>query len=129
MGACSKKKPAEVPTPSPRPLVHADTGAVAPAPVPQQPTIETTGRGFTVQVSAWRTEAKARREADKLLQRGYQAYVQPAELAPDQYGEKGGMWYRVRVGSYATLAEARNAADQLTSLLESGYWIDRYRKQ
>jgi len=89
---------------------------------PPQVVIDAEGK-YTVQVSSWQTRRRAERDAERFSAKGFRAYVQSADLP-----ELGGTWYRVRVGSYATRNEARTLAEQLAGLLESGYWLDRYRK-
>lgn len=79
---------------------------------------------YTVQVSSWRTRRRAEQDAQRFVAKGFNAYIQSADLP-----ELGGTWYRVRVGSYANRAEARELAAKLAGLLESGYWLDRYQKQ
>ncbi|MDZ7359212.1 MAG: SPOR domain-containing protein [candidate division KSB1 bacterium] len=93
-----------------------------PAQPPPQVVMDTEGR-YTVQVSSWRTQRRAERDAQRFSEKGFNAYVQSAYIP-----SLGGTWYRVRVGAYATKAEAREMAARLTELLESGYWVDRYRK-
>jgi cell division protein FtsN len=93
-----------------------------PAQPPPQVVIDAEGK-YTVQVSSWRTRRRAELDAQRFSAKGFNAYVQSAEIP-----ELGGTWYRVRVGSYATRGEAREMADQLAGLLESGYWVDRYHK-
>jgi cell division protein FtsN len=78
---------------------------------------------FTVQVASWRTRRMAEKDAERYVEQGFEAYIQPADIP-----EKGGTWYRVRVGSFATLGEANRFSAQLAGLLESGYWVDRKRE-
>jgi len=83
---------------------------------------ETSEHGFyTIQLSAWRTEAKARSEARRYQNLGLEAYVQKAEL-PGM-----GTWYRVRVGKYPALSEARRAARALVNIPFEELWMDNYR--
>ncbi len=85
--------------------------------------VEVAEGNFTVQVSSWRTRRKAESQMRLWRQKGYDAYVQRAVL------ENGETWYRVRIGSFATLQEARQFAAPLAELLESGYWVDRLRRE
>jgi cell division septation protein DedD len=125
--AKSSKKP--VP-PVTQPVIIDDTLATPrelpaqepPAQPPPQVVMDTEGR-YTVQVSSWRTQWRAERDAQRFSDKGFNAYVQSAYIP-----SLGGTWYRVRVGGYATKAEAQVMAARLAGLLESGYWIDRYRK-
>lgn len=93
-----------------------------PAQPQPQVVVEVDGK-YTVQVSSWRTRRRAEQDAQRFMAKGFNAYIQSADLP-----ELGGTWYRVRVGSYANRAEARELAAKLAGLLESGYWLDRYQK-
>ncbi len=77
---------------------------------------------YTIQVSAWRSESKARRQAQLYRDRGLEAYVQRAEV-PDL-----GTWYRVRVGRYQSLTEARRAAASLRDIPADETWVDNFRE-
>ncbi|MFN0124592.1 MAG: YCF48-related protein [Blastocatellia bacterium] len=61
-------------------------------------------RGYTVQVSAWRTEAEARVELGRLREHGIDAYVIRANV-PGK-----GIYYRVRFGHFGSQAVAARAA-------------------
>lgn len=74
---------------------------------------------YTIQVSSWRTQGKARAEAARLTSAGLEAYVQRADL-----GAKG-VWYRVRVGRYPALSEAQQAAEALST---GKTWVDNYKR-
>lgn len=78
-----------------------------PAPAAQAPAAATTGRTFTVQVAALRSEEEARSLAARLRQRGYAAYVEPV---PSTAGEK---IFRVRMGEYPTRDFARGLVERL----------------
>jgi len=93
-----------------------------PPQTPPQVVVDTDGK-YTVQVSSWQTRRRAEQDAQRFSAKGFNAYVQSANIP-----SLGGTWYRVRVGSYATPGQAREIAAQLTELLESGYWVARYRK-
>lgn len=99
----------ETPTPTPTPL---------PIPEKPKPTIPSGSGRYTVQVSAWMTQAKADEEAGKLSAAGYSAFVEGAVIS-------GETWHRVRVGRYATEKEAAAAAAQLQQMLENGIWVAR----
>jgi cell division protein FtsN len=79
---------------------------------------------YTVQVSSWQTRRGAERDAQRFSAQGFNAYVQSAYIPSME-----GTWFRVRVGGYATRGEAEEMAVRLAGLLESGYWVDRYRKE
>ena len=70
--------------------------------------IFTDGTLYTAQISAWRTRIKADSEAEKLRQKGYNAFV--AQIYFDEWNET---WYRVRVGYFKTFNEAESAAQKL----------------
>jgi len=73
---------------------------------------------YTIQLSSWRTQAKADREVRRYQEMGLEAYVQQADV-PGM-----GTWYRVRVGRYPGLTEARDAAGSLVDIEES--WVDNF---
>ena len=89
--------------------------AVAPASLPSEPA----GSGFAVQVAAFRE----RQEADSILQRligkGYPAYVlAPVKGAPVAV-------YRVRVGKFKTRREAEDVAGRLEKEEQFKPWLIR----
>lgn len=93
----------------------------------QQPTVvrepATSLYGFyTVQLSSWRTEAKAQREVRRYQGMGLEAYVQKADIP-----EKG-TWFRVRVGKYPTLSDATRAAQALVDIPADQTWVDNWRE-
>jgi hypothetical protein len=118
----------EAPTSEPPPAAPEPVQAESPVPSAPQaaapPVVrepETSPYGFyTLQVSSWRTSARAQTEAARLRARGLEAYVTEADL-----GARG-TWYRVRVGRYAGVSEARRAAQALVEIPE-GAWVDNYR--
>jgi DedD protein len=63
-------------------------------------------RDWTVQVNAFPDERSAQRLADRLKQKGYDAYVTSASI-------NGRDWYRVRVGHYPTRAQAKQFVEQI----------------
>jgi cell division septation protein DedD len=63
-------------------------------------------RDWTVQVNAFPDERSAQRLADRLKQKGYDAYVVTANL-------KGRDWYRVRVGHFPARAQAKEYLERL----------------
>lgn len=111
----SAEEPAEQPTEEP---------AQQPA---QQPTVmretATSPYGFyTVQLSSWKTEAKAQREARRYQGMGLEAYVQKADV-PGM-----GTWFRVRVGKYPALSEAQRAARALVDIPADETWVDNWQE-
>jgi cell division septation protein DedD len=59
-----------------------------------------------VQVNAFPDERSAQRLADRLKQKGYEAYVVTASI-------KGRDWYRVRIGHFPARAQAKEYLEQL----------------
>lgn len=70
--------------------------------------IFTDGYLYTVQVSSWRSRAKAESEVKRLQNEGYNAFIVIAELP-----ELDGIWYRVRVGYYSTFEEASRVRERI----------------
>ncbi len=88
--------------------------------VPKIP-MSTNGR-YSVQVSSWSSEQKAKIEADVMTRAGYPAFV-----------EKANVWgrekrFRVYVGRYDSDRAARSSAEKIAHMLESGYWVVRLSK-
>ena len=71
------------------------------------PAAASTGKGFTVQVSAVKSEEEARRTLERLRQRGYAGYLEPI-TTPDK-----GTLYRVRMGEFPSKEFARSTLDRL----------------
>jgi cell division protein FtsN len=125
----SRKKADE---PMARSLPPVDTTFVAePQDLPPQetppkpaPQIVMEDGKYTVQVSSWQTRRRAEEDAERYAAKGFNAYVQQAYIP-----SKDGTWYRVRVGRFATQQDAEQMASQLAGLLESGFWVDRYRQE
>jgi len=63
-------------------------------------------RDWTVQLNAYPDERSAQRLADRLKQKGYDAYVVTKNL-------NGHDWYRVRVGHFPTRTQAKEYLDQI----------------
>jgi cell division septation protein DedD len=95
------RKPPEAPG-----AAKVEKPASAPAP-PPAPSSAASGKPFTVQVSAVKSEEEARHLLDKLRQRGYAAYIEPIAI-PDK-----GTWFRVRMGEFPSKEFARSTMDRL----------------
>ena len=128
--ACSKKQEQEAQKTAPPVATIPDTLISAPVdtiPLLEEevkPEVVSSPDGkYTVQVSSWQTRQKADRIAQRFRDKGYDAYVQSAYLT-----DRKETWYRVRVGRYATNTDAAQAANEIRDLLESGYWIDRVKR-
>jgi cell division septation protein DedD len=65
------------------------------------------GKGYTVQVAAFKNENDANRQVKKLKDNGYDAYRTITKI------EGKGIWFRVRVGKYQSRAEARKMQQKL----------------
>lgn len=120
-------QPAETPAQQPASSEAEQVPAQA-TPEEPQPTVvresESSEYGFyTIQLSAWRTEAKARSQARHYQDLGLEAYVQRAEM-PGM-----GTWYRVRVGKYPRLSEARRAAQALVNIPFDRVWLDNFMSE
>ena len=63
-------------------------------------------RDWTVQVNAYPDERSAQHLADRLKQKGYDAYVATKNI-------NGRDWYRVRVGHFPTRTQAREYLEQI----------------
>jgi hypothetical protein len=78
-----------------------------PAPVKTQKTKSTSVAGlYTVQVASLRSEASAHRIANRLIKKGYDAFI-----ATSAYGS--GTWYRVRVGNFKQKSDANKIAQKM----------------
>ncbi len=74
---------------------------------------------YTIQLSSWRTQSKADREARRYQEMGLEAYVQRADLIGK------GTWFRVRVGRYPALTDAQEAVRSLVDVEAS--WVDNFK--
>lgn len=117
-GAKNSLQPSTVVTPGTS--KPATTPAFAASTLPKIP-MSSSGR-FSVQVSSWSSEQKAKIEADVLTRAGFPAFVEKANVA----GE--GRRYRVYVGRYDSDKAARNSAEKIAHMLEGGYWVVRLSK-
>ncbi len=64
--------------------------------------IFTDGNLYCFQVSSWKTKSYAKREVNKLIKRGYNAFI--VSVKPKH---KKNIWHRVRVGYFNSLKETR----------------------
>jgi len=64
-------------------------------------TIFTDGNLFCFQVSSWKKLSVAESEVNRLIRKGFNAFIVKANL-----GDKKGVWYRVRVGYFNSKEEA-----------------------
>ncbi|MBO6535295.1 MAG: SPOR domain-containing protein [Balneolaceae bacterium] len=92
-------------------------------PMEEEPESTSTGLvedgNFVVQVGAWRSEEKAQSFVNKWADRNYpNAYV--VKIGDEATGD---VWFRVRVGDFNTKSEAENFGVELSSEINSGYWV------
>lgn len=66
------------------------------------------GKNYSVQISSWKKSEIANREAEKLIKKGYPAYVVKKYIA-----KLNGTWHRVRVGPYGTIGKAKSIMNKL----------------
>lgn len=100
--------------------VREDSLAVAQAREQREERIEYSQNGqFVVQIEAWRSEEKARQQANEWRNRGYnQAYVV-------SYGdeETGDVWYRVRIGQFNSRDMAVRLQNKLDEEHNAVSWV------
>ena len=78
---------------------------------------------FTIQITSKRILSDAQLFSQKMISKGYDAYIQKAFFDTDK------IWYRVRVGSYDNYNSAKEAADVLSEELGMATWVDFVRKE
>lgn len=96
----------EVAAPAPAAVAPKPSAQPVPSPAAEAPASQPRGI-YTVQVAAFRDRESAERTALELESRGYDAYVQRANV------DDKGVWYRVRVGAFEDKAAAKRVAEQL----------------
>jgi len=77
---------------------------------------------YSVQVSSWSSEQKAKIEADVLTRAGFPAFVEKGSVSG------AGKRFRVYVGRYDSDKAARSSAEKIAHMLEGGYWVVRLSK-
>lgn len=112
-GATPGKERETAAQPPSKPAAKKGTSSVAAAPAATAP--GGTGR-YTVQVSSWKSKAKANRQAQDLSAAGFDAYVMDGEV-------NGEAWHRVRVGRFGTMGEARETITKMQATGVDGVWI------
>jgi hypothetical protein len=78
---------------------------------------------FTIQITSKRILSDAQLFSQKMISKGYDAYIQKALFDTDK------IWYRVRVGSYDNYNSAKATADVLSEELGMATWVDFVRKE
>ncbi len=71
---------------------------------------------YSVQVGAFRTQARAEEHKQLLVAKGYQPYIYPGE------NSKGALWYTLRIGDFDQVDEAIAAAHEFR-MLEGSYVV------
>lgn len=75
---------------------------------------------YTLQVSSSTVKAYAEELRDKLIARGYDAFIQKAEV-------EGLLRYRIRVGHFVSYEEAKRSRQKMLEKSEFEPWIDRIK--
>ena len=66
-------------------------------------TIFSDGALYCYQVSSWKNKSVAEKEVQKLIKKGFNAFIMQAKIGNDK-----NIWYRVRVGFFNSLEEAKD---------------------
>lgn len=77
---------------------------------------------FTIQIASKRRLGDAKKVAAKLIESGYDAYIQKAN-----FKESSETWFRVRVGSYDNRQTASAVAESLSKTQKETAWVDFVR--
>ena len=96
------------------------SGAASVSAVPKI-TMSANGR-YSIQVSSWSSEQKAKIEADVLTRAGFPAFVEKANVGGRE------KHFRVYVGRFDSDKAARGSGEKMAHMLESGYWVVRLSK-
>ena len=77
---------------------------------------------FTIQIASKKKLADAKKVAGKLIEAGYDAYIQRAD-----FKESNEIWFRIRVGSYDNRQTASAVAESLSESQKETAWVDFVR--
>ena len=77
---------------------------------------------FTIQVASKKKIDDAKKIASRLIDAGYDAYIQKA-----YFKENNETWYRIRVGSYSDKEKAQKMAISLSNDQKEKAWVDHVR--
>lgn len=77
---------------------------------------------FTIQIASKRKLGDAKKVAGKLIESGYDAYIQKAN-----FKKSNEVWFRVRVGSYDNRQTASAVAESLSKTQKETAWVDFVR--
>lgn len=104
-----------------KPIVLESKVVQKPATYESKPVIKTVdviNAKYTLQVSSSTVEAYAEEFRDKLISRGFDAFIQKAEV-------EGILRYRIRVGHFATYEEAKAYRQKMIETTEFEPWVDK----
>ena len=74
---------------------------------------------YTIQVAAWPSLEQARIDQLKLIEEGFDAYIQH-----NYRKEKDEVWYRVRIGNFSDKIKAEEIQKQIESITGLKSWLD-----
>lgn len=74
---------------------------------------------YVVQIGAWRSKAKAQSYVNSWCKRNYQNVF----ITKKGDESTGDVWYRVRIGYFSTLDNAENFGSELSTEINSSYWV------
>ena len=77
---------------------------------------------FTIQIASKRKLDDAKKVAAKLIESGYDAYIQKAN-----FKKSNEVWFRIRVGSYDNRQTASAVAESLSKTQKETAWVDFVR--
>ncbi|MCH7731880.1 MAG: SPOR domain-containing protein [Candidatus Marinimicrobia bacterium] len=77
---------------------------------------------YTIQVSSWDNPYDAKREMNKLVELGFDAYIQRV-----YFSELDELWYRIRIGAFEKYSAADKAAKQISGIIQKTTWVDNVR--
>ena len=77
---------------------------------------------FTIQIASKRKLDDAKKVAGKLIESGYDAYIQKAN-----FKKSNEVWFRIRVGSYDNRQTASAVAESLSKTQKETAWVDFVR--
>ena len=103
------------PAPVAAPQVRSQPAPAAPTPVLAAALTEPPGSGFVVQVAATREQREATTIAQRLVTKGYPAFVTTTRSTPAMF--------RVRVGKYKDRREAETVASRLERQEQFKPWV------
>ena len=91
---------------------------------PIRSTTKTANMHYTIQVAAWPTFEQARIDQLKLIDKGFDVYIQR-----NYRQEKDAVWYRVRIGNFSDKIKAKIIQKQIESIIGTKSWLDVIPKE